>query len=105
MALSASDMVHKLQGVQQGQQVFVSYLAGRAPKPRAIEEAKRADREGYVKRWFCGRLERQWVTKNGDPVFCVFTHTRDNADDPQAEGHYRTFNPNLGTLLALEVLH
>ncbi len=105
MALTASDMVQKLQNVQPGQVVFVSYEAGRRPTSRAVEEAKRAEREGYVRRWFCGRLERQWITKSGQPVFCIFSHTRDNIDDLSADGHYRTFNPNVGTLHALEILN
>ncbi len=104
MALTALDMVQKLQGVQPGQQIFVSYRAGRPPKPRAIEEAKKADREGYPRRWFFGRLEKVWITQKGDPVFCMFSHTRDNMDNPSADGHYRTINPNLGTLLALEIM-
>jgi hypothetical protein len=104
MALSASDMVQKLQGVQPGQTVFVSYLAGREPTDRQVREAQKARREGYPRRWYFGRLERQWTTQKGEPVFCIFTHTRDNETDPNADGNYRTFNPSLGTLLELEVI-
>lgn len=104
MALSASDMVQKLQGVQPGQTVFVSYLAGRPPTDRQIREARRAEREGYPGRWFFGRLERQWTNRFGQPGFTVFSHTRDNEDDPSADGNYRSFNPAIGTLLELEVL-
>ena len=104
MALTASDAVQKLQGVQPGQMVFVSYLAGRPPTERQIREAGKARREGYPRRWYFGRLERQWITQKGEPVFSIFTHTRDNENDPAADGNYRTFNPNLGTLLELEVM-
>ena len=102
--LTAQDMVAKLDGVEKGATVFVSYLAGKAPTARAMEEAERAEREGYSKRWFFGRLESKWTTKKGEPVFCVYSLTRDNSDDPAAEGHYRTFNPALGKLLSLEVV-
>lgn len=104
MALTAQDMLQKLQGVGKGDRVFVSYLAGRPPKPRALREASKAELEGYNKRWFEGRLEAVRTTKKGEPVMCVLSTTRYNEDDPNAEGHYRTFNPALGTLLTLEVL-
>jgi hypothetical protein len=104
MALSASDMVRKLESMQPGQTVFVSYVAGRPPTDRQVREAQRAQREGYPRRWFFGRLERKWTTRNGDPVFCIFTHTRDDEDNPSADGNYRTFNPAVGTLLELEAI-
>lgn len=103
--VTAQEMVAKLKDVPKGAQVFVSYLAGRPAKPRALREAERASEEGYAKRWFQGRLESVWTTKKGEPVMCVFTHTRYNEDEPQGgDGHYRTFNPALGTMLSLEVI-
>jgi hypothetical protein len=104
MALTAQDMLQKLEGVEKGRRVFVSYLAGRPPTERAKREAQKASDEGYAKRWFEGVLEAVWTTKKGQPVMTVLSTTRYNEDDPQAEGHYRTFNPALGTLLSLEVL-
>lgn len=104
MALTAQEMLDRLNGVGKGQRVFVSYLAGRPPTARAEREAQKADDEGYSKRWFEGVLEAVWVTKKGQPVMTVLSTTRYNEDDPSAEGHYRTFNPALGQLLTLEVL-
>jgi len=107
MAMTAQEMLAKLEGVEPGREVFVSYLAGRAPTERAVREAAKAD-EAYdrpiPKRWFQGRLERVWITKKGDPVMTVLSTTRYNEDKPDAEAHYRTFNPCLGTLLSLELL-
>ena len=102
--ISAQEMMSKLWGVQLGTTVFVSYEAGRSPTPRAIREAKKADVEGYPKRWFIGTITSIRTTKKGDPVFTVFSQTRYNEDDTNASGHYRTMNPQVGTLLALEVL-
>ena len=102
--ITAEKMVEILKDVEPGTVLFVSYTAGRPPKPRAIREAKKASDEGYVKRWFLGRLESKWVTKRGDPVITVLTTTRYNEDKPEADGHYRTFNPRLGHILQLEVV-
>jgi hypothetical protein len=102
--ITSTEMVAKLQGVQPGAKVFVSYLAGRKPTARALVEAQKAENEGYAKRWFAGTLESVWTTQKGEPVFRVFSHTRYNVDNLEAEGHYRTFNPALGTLLTLEVV-
>ena len=102
MAMSEKEMSDKLDEIQEGDTVFVSYHAGRAPTDRAQEEAEKAADEGYTRRWFLGRLEGKWTTKKGQKVFCVYTLTRYNSKDPAAEGHYRTFNPQLGKLLALE---
>jgi len=103
MPISAQDMVARLSGVPRGTQVFVSYQAGRAPTARAVREARKADDWGIPKRWFQGRLEGVWVSKKGEPVFCIYSETRYNDADPTAQGHYRTFNPALGTLMSLEV--
>jgi len=104
MPISAEDMLAKLSGVPKGTQVFVSYQAGRKPTDRAVREAKKAEDWGIPKRWFQGRLEGVWTSKKGEPVFCVYSETRYNEADPTAQGHYRTFNPALGTLLTLEVM-
>jgi hypothetical protein len=102
--ITAEAMVEMLKDAGPGSVVFVSYAAGRPPKPRAVREAMKADHEGYPKRWFLGRLESKWTTKSGDPVITVFTTTRYNEDKPEADGHYRTLNPRLGHILALEVV-
>lgn len=102
--LTSQDMLHKLEGVERGRRVFVSYLAGRPPKERAIREATKAEHLGYSKRWFEGTVESVRITKKGQPVMTILSTTRYNEADPSAEGHYRTFNPALGQLLTLEVL-
>lgn len=104
MAITAQEMVERLRDVPQGTELFVSYLAGRAPTERALREAAKADDMGVAKRWLQGRLERVWTTKKGDPVLTLFCYTRRNEADPEAEGHFRTVNPALGQLLSLEVV-
>lgn len=104
MAITAQEMVERLRDVPPGTELFVSYLAGRAPTERAIREAGKADEMGVSRRWLQGRLERVWTTKRGYPVLTLFCLTRRNEQDPEAEGHYRTVNPSLGQLLALEVI-
>lgn len=107
VSMTATEMVAKLEGVEKGRQVFISYLAGRPPTDRAIREATKAD-EAYdvpiPKRWLQGRFESLRITKKGEPVMTLFSTTRYNDQDPGAEGHYRSINPALGILLSLEVL-
>ena len=103
MTLSSSDVRSKLESTPQGALLFVSYLAGREPKPRAILEAAPAIEAGMARRHFFGKLENLWVTKKGELVFTVLCDNRTNADTGEPP-NYRTFNPCLGTLLGLEVI-
>lgn len=104
MAMTAQEMLAKLDGIPVGAEVFISYKAGRRPTERAVREAQRAEDEGYNRRWLQGRVERVWTTKKGHPVLTVYAFTRYNEDEPKADGHYRTINPALGELLSLEVV-
>lgn len=101
--MTEQEMLQKLAGAQQGDTVFVSYLAGRAPNARAIREAERAKREGLAKRHFFGKLESVWTTKKGQSVVTVLCDNRDDERRGTEDG-YRTFNPALGTLLSIEVI-
>ncbi len=102
--INASNMLQALDGVEPGATVFVSYLAGRAPTARAVREARKAEDEGYPKRWFLGTLTTKGVNRRGEAYITVFTETRYNDDEPAAQGHYRSFNPSLGTMLSIEVV-
>lgn len=104
MALSAQEMTQLLDGVPEGAELFVSYVAGRKPTDRAMREAQKAEDEGYNKRWLQGRLVSVKPNKKQEPVLTLFTYTRYNEQDDKAEGHYRSINPELGQLLALEVV-
>jgi hypothetical protein len=103
--LTEQDIRTKLVGVPEGTELFVSYVPGGRITERAQREATKADHMGVSRRWLQGRLQRAWRTEKGDLAVCIFTYTRYNEDDPSAEGHYRTINPSLGTVLAFEVLH
>lgn len=101
--MTEREMVDKLTGVPEGSIVFVSYLVGRQPTARAIREAERSRRENIARRHFVGTLTSVWTTKRGDTVFTVLCDNRDDEARGTEEG-YRTFNPNLGQLLSLEVI-
>lgn len=107
MALSAEQMESALSGASRGSLIFVSYLAGREPTPRAIVEARRATEElGIARRHFVGTLESVRTTKRGERIMTVFAHNRDRLTaEGFVEGNYRSFNPALGQLLAVEVLN
>ena len=102
--LTEKEVQDKLEGVPEGAEIFVSYLAGRVATARAQREARKADDLGFSRRWLQGKLHKVWTTKKGELAVCLFTYTRYNEQEPAAEGHYRTFNPSLGTVLALEVV-
>jgi hypothetical protein len=92
-----------LVGVPEGATLFVSYLPGREPTARAVREAERARQEGLARRHFLGTLASQRITKKGEFVFTVLCDNRDDERRGTQDG-YRTFNPSLGTLLAVEVI-
>jgi hypothetical protein len=101
--MTEEEMLRTLAGVPEGATLFVSYLAGRAPTATAIREAERARREGMAKRHFFGTLTGVRMTKKGDSVLTVQCDNRDDERRGTEDG-YRTFNPNLGKLLAVEVV-
>jgi hypothetical protein len=96
-------MVAALAGVPEGADLFVSYVAGRAPTERACREARRSEREGLARRHFLGKLHRVWRTQSGETVLTVLCENRDDERTGRQEA-YRTFNPSLGTLLGVTVL-
>lgn len=107
MTVTAEEMQETLKDCGPGTVVFVSYLAGREPTPKAMLEAHRAVHdEGIPRRFAFGVLCDVWVTKKGEPVMRIFSDLRDTLykDGTMIEGAYRTFNPQLGRLLSLEVV-
>jgi hypothetical protein len=100
--ISPVDAFLKLRHVPPGSELFVSYLAGRPATPLAQQQAKRAEAEGISRHHFTGALSSLWFTSRGEVVFTLIVNERDNAAG--TPGAYRTFNPNLGDLLALEVI-
>lgn len=101
--MTEAEMLAALAGVPEGADLFVSYVAGRAPTDRAIREAQRATRAGQARRHFTGKLHRVWRTQKGEAVLTVLTPDRDD-ERTGAQEAYRTFNPSLGTLLGVTVL-
>ncbi len=106
LGLSESEMVTALNGVNPGSKVFVSYIAGRRPSDRAIQEAQPARDQGISTRHYTGVFHSLHRTKKGDYVMTIWTDTRVSTDacGNQVNGAYRAINPNLGTLMVLEVL-
>ena len=86
--------------------VSVSYVPGRRPSARAIEEAARAIESGISPRQFTGTFKGVSKTKRNEVVFTLWVEERDSiaADGTKTPGAYRAFNPSLGRLLSLEVV-
>jgi hypothetical protein len=103
--LSEQDMLDALDGVPEGATVFISYHVGRPPTERAIREAAPAKEAGLNLRHFVGVLSSVWMTKKSQVVMTVLCENRCNEDKGMQPPHYRTFNPSLGRLLALSVVH
>jgi len=102
--MNQAELELKLLDIEAGQYVFVSYVAGRDPTPRAIRESVRSEEAGISRRHFTGLFERAWLTRKGDLVFSVFCDDRDDERHPEVKCASRTFNPNLGRLLLIEPL-
>lgn len=101
-AMTANEMVAAVEG-NVGREVFVSYLAGNPPTERAIREARRAKMEGMARRHFTGKIHAVKTNKKGEPYLVIATPNRDNESTGE-QWNYRSFNPQLGTLLTIEVL-
>lgn len=104
--LTTSQMEEILKDCGRGSLLFVSYKAGKPPTDRALLESERAVHvEGMSKRHFVGTFESLWVTRKGATVLTIMAFNRDKmTGDGLVEGGYRTFNPELGELLTLEVI-
>ena len=99
--MTAQQMEDALNGVAPGAMLFVSYVAGREPTALAIDEARpHTENPTRSRRHFVGTLSSVWTAKNGDPIMTIKAHNR----GLDTKGAYRSFNPNLGTLLSVQVL-
>lgn len=99
--LTEFDVAEKLAGLVPGTRLFVSYVAGGKTTDRAIREAREAREDGLSLRHHEGTFESLHVTKRNELVFTMRSECRRDANGAPA---YRTFNPNLGQLLSLEIL-
>lgn len=106
--MDATQLVQRMKDVPVDSILFVSYLAGRRPTPRAYQEASRSIAEGIAPRHFTGRFVSLTFTKRfQEPVLTLWVEERDstNKDSGQVvRGAYRAFNPCLGKLLTLSVV-
>lgn len=105
--MNTAKMLELLKNVPLNSTLFVSYIAGRKAHSNAIMSARRAlMEEGIASRHFTGIYKGVSVTKKGDHVLHMWVAERDTIrpDGTKVEGAFRTFNPNLGKLLTLEVL-
>jgi hypothetical protein len=104
--LSANDMLWKLRHVPDGTTLFVSYLAGRKPTERAIVEATRhTTNPTRPRRYYLGELSSVWQSQKGDWILTMKVFNRDTLqnDGSLEEGGYRSFNPDLGRLVLVDV--
>jgi hypothetical protein len=104
--LTTSQMVNKLRDCGRGSLLFVSYKAGEPPTDRQMLESERAvHEEGCNRRHYVGTLEALWTTRRGQKVLTIMAYNRDKLTGEKLhEGGYRTFNPEVGELLSLEVI-
>jgi hypothetical protein len=104
--LNILDSLRVLLTLKEDTILFVSYIPGRKPTPRAYAEARRSvDDEGIAPRHFTGKFKGARVTKKNEIVFTLWVEERDHTENGRlVPGAYRAFNPSLGTLLALDVL-
>lgn len=101
--MTTEAMLGSLMGVPEGSTLFISYIAGRPATPRAITEATRhTTNPTRPRRYYLGQLSSVWQTLKGDWVVTLKVFNRDTGP---SEGGYRSFNPNVGRLLLIDVIH
>jgi len=89
-----------------GATIFVSYVAGREPTARAIEEAVPHTTEpARPRRYLYGQLTSVWQNRHGEWCLTLHAENRDTIrKGTRFEGGYRTINPSLGQLVVLDVI-
>ncbi|KKL87775.1 hypothetical protein LCGC14_1931290, partial [marine sediment metagenome] len=103
-AIDERGMMVRLEDIPEGSTAFVSYVAGRKAKPRAVAEAERHTR-GQPRRYFFGQVSSVWQNRFGEWCMTLFAENRDTIrDGVRFKGGYRTFNPSLGSLIVLELI-
>jgi hypothetical protein len=100
--LNSNDLIDAIVSVPLGSVLFVSYVAGREPTCRAILEAAGE----LPRRYFTGILHKVWRTKKNEWVLTLWAWNRKtlNKDGTLTVGAYRTFNPNVGKLIIVDVI-
>jgi len=101
--LNSNDLLDAIVSVPLGSVLFVSYVAGIEPSSRAIVEAAGE----MPRRYFTGILHKVWRTKRNEWVLTLYAWNRKtlHKDGTLTVGAYRTFNPNVGKLIVLDVIH
>lgn len=89
-----------------GATIFVSYVAGREPTEKAVEEARpHTEDPSRPRRYLYGELTSVWRNRFGEWCLTLFAENRDTIKNGiRFEGGYRTINPSLGQLVVLDVI-
>jgi hypothetical protein len=102
-AMTTEEMLRKLEGVREGSELFISYVAGRTASAKARAEARVSDEMGISPRHYVGTFKAINMNRHGEVTMTVFVANRDNSVTGEV-GAFRTFNPSVGRLLTLEIL-
>lgn len=107
--LNGNDVLKVLENLPVDSIVFVSYIPGRKPHAKAFEAGERAVvDEGISPRHFTGKFKGvRRTAKLQEVVFTLWVEERDSVhrDGTKTVGAFRAFNPSLGKLLTLTVVH
>ena len=103
--MTQDEMVAIADGIV-GATIFVSYVAGRKPTDRAVEEATpHTEDPKRPRRYLFGRLTSVWQNRFGEWCLTLFAENRDTIKNGiRFEGGHRTINPLLGQLIVLDVI-
>jgi hypothetical protein len=103
--MTETEMV-RIAEAARGATIFVSYVAGREPTDRAVEEARpHTEDPARPRRYLFGTLTSVWQNRFGEWCLTLFAENRDTVRRGiRYEGGYRTVNPSLGRLVVLDVI-
>lgn len=102
--LTETETMNRLMAAKMGSTIFVAYEAGNEPTPRAVREAQRAKASGFSRKHFVGKLTAVALNRDGRFYFTIKTEERDD-ETKGTQVAYRSFNPSVGGLRVLEILH
>lgn len=97
--LNAKDIAAALANANENTIVHIEYLAGRPVTERAKREFEEASDWNKPATHYVGNFAGTKTNKYGELVLTLFCHNRGKT------GAYRAFNPNLGEVRSVRVVH
>lgn len=97
--LNANDLLAALSTATEQTIVHIEYRAGRPANARGVKEYAEASDWNKPSTSYTGHFAGMKTNKWGELIVTIYCHNRGKT------GSYRSFNPNLGSVLSVQVVN